>query len=95
MTQVQLDGNKLMLQGAVCFATSRTVLKDALALLPATGSVQVDLSAVTDVDSSALAVLCELERTALKKSLNISFAGASQQLLSIADLSSAKELFFS
>lgn len=62
-----------------------TVLRDGLSRVQQ-GDVTVDCSALTQVDSSAVAVLLAWQRAAAQRGQSLAIAGASPQLRSLASL---------
>jgi len=62
-----------------------TVLRDGLSRVRQ-GDVAVDCSALTQVDSSAVAVLLAWQRAATERGQSLTIAGASPQLRSLASL---------
>jgi phospholipid transport system transporter-binding protein len=61
-------------------------------LFPETGDLQIDLSGVTQVDSSALALLIEWLRQARQRNHSIRIEGAPDKLLSIARLTDVQDI---
>ncbi|MCA3185526.1 MULTISPECIES: STAS domain-containing protein [unclassified Cupriavidus] len=62
-----------------------TVLRDGLSRVQQ-GDVTVDCSALSQVDSSAVAVLLAWQRAAAQRGQSLAIAGASPQLRSLASL---------
>ncbi len=57
-----------------------------------TPAMRIDLGALTQVDTSALAVLLGLKRMAARLNCQLTYAGAPEPLLALARLSSLVEL---
>ena len=72
-----------VLTHAVACGLFDTVAKE---MLSTSGSVVVDASALSQFDSSALAILMECRRQALAAGKGFSVQGASGQLLQLADV---------
>ena len=78
--------------GPVVMATAGELLETSRQLFPATGDLQIDLSGVTQVDSSALALLIEWLRQARQRNHSIRIEGAPDKLLSIARLTDVQDI---
>ena len=81
--------------GSTYRVTAPMLIKNARALLDAgrgllcveqEKSILIDLSAVADVDSSALAVFFAWQRSAVERGMALRLAGSPASLLSLADL---------
>lgn len=84
------DGS-LRLSGPLTFATVGAVLERSSPLLPARGTAVIDLSAVDQTDSAALALIVEWQKLARRRGLSLELRGLParlQALLSAADLDS-------
>lgn len=74
------------LTGGLVFTTAAAAFAKLLALLPRSGSLEVDLSALESSDSAGLAALVEWRAEAAKRGLHMCFAGAGKQLHALARL---------
>ena len=89
--QIAGDGGRLRLSGPITLATAAGLGRAAEAHLVG-GEVVVDLSAVTEVDSSALSLLFEWQRAAKRRNCKISFSNLPASLVSLADLYGVTDL---
>jgi phospholipid transport system transporter-binding protein len=83
---VNLEGDRLVVSGPVTMDTAPEVRARGEALMLGRSALVVDLSQVTDMDSSALALALAWLRGAEKAGASLSFAPASQSFRSLADL---------
>ncbi len=72
------------LSGALVFDTAPDALTRSLALLPATGPLVIDLTAISHADSAALALLVEWRRAALRRGVVLELRGLPAQLDALA-----------
>lgn len=70
---------------ALTFDQAQAALDDGLRAI-AGGQTQIDLSKITAIDSSAVAVLLNWQRAALKASTQLRFIGMPGNLLSLIDV---------
>jgi len=90
-TQIAGEGGRLRLRGPITLATAAELGAAAERHLNG-NQVVVDLSAVTEVDSSALSLLFEWQRTAKRRNCKISFCNLPASLASLADLYGVTDL---
>ncbi len=92
--EVSFDNSKKYIQvkGELTSKTVMTALKQFSKECKSLPSWVIDFTQVTKVDSSALAMLIELKRNALKNKKNISFIYLPTALLKIARLSQLESL---
>jgi phospholipid transport system transporter-binding protein len=89
MSEVQLQAlgdGRFALQGPVVFSTAGDLLKTGNRLFAGNTDVHLDLSAVTRVDSAALALIIEWLRQAEHTGHKLHFTGMPEKLRSIAQL---------
>lgn len=84
MALIQQEGNRLVIQSAMTVATVTAVLAEVSPHI--VGEVEVDLSGVESVDSSALSLLFEWMRQAGQRNATITFANLPAALVSLATL---------
>ncbi len=89
-TQIASEGGRLRLSGPITLATAAELGAAADQYL--SGEVVVDLSAVTEVDSSALSLLFEWQRAAQRRQCKLSFCNLPASLASLADLYGVTDL---
>ncbi|WP_374244207.1 lipid asymmetry maintenance protein MlaB [Zoogloea sp.] len=82
---IREDGARLALEGPLTLVTVAPLAEAGRGLVAAADRV-VDLSAVTQVDSSALALLLSWTRVARGAGRQLSIAGAPAALVSLASL---------
>ena len=88
---IDRDGNAARISGPLTLETT-VPLRDAVEAWLATGEVEVDLAAVTDVDSSALSLLLEWRRLAQKHRAHIHYKNLPPNLTSLAVLYGIEDL---
>ena len=88
--QISAEGGRVRISGPVTFATAAALGAAAEQYLGAEGVV--DLSAVTEVDSAALSLLFEWQRTARRRQCAVSFCNLPVSLTSLAELYGVTEL---
>ena len=88
--QISVEGGRVRISGPVTFATAAELGAAAEQFLA--GDVVVDLAAVTEVDSSALSLLFEWQRTAKRRQHTVSFCNLPASLASLAALYGVTEL---
>jgi phospholipid transport system transporter-binding protein len=88
---ITCDGEHCRIEGPVTMATVTAMVADGLQRFTAP-SVTVDLSAVTDVDSSALSLMFEWRRAAQGAGRRIEFVNLPANLRSLAALYGVTEL---
>jgi phospholipid transport system transporter-binding protein len=80
------------ISGALTFATVRDALRAAEAQFKSVPSWEIDLSAVTAVDSAGLALLIEWYRWAERDRKPLRFVGVPAQLRALAKISDVDKL---
>lgn len=88
---IERQGEVLLLDGAVTISTVPDLV-EAISEHLAQGAKQVDLSRVTEVDSSAVALLLEWQRQAAGHGANLSWTGVPAALQNLANLYGVQEL---
>jgi phospholipid transport system transporter-binding protein len=89
---ISCNGDKCAISGALILENVVTVLEESGRVLPAAGRVVIDLAGVTEVDSSAVSLLLELRRGALRQSRVIEYVNLPHNLQSLAELYGVSEL---
>lgn len=77
---IQGDGSRFTIDGAITMDNANAVLEEGLAKF--TQATEVDLSALTEIDSAAVSLLLEWRRA----NPNLHFAGYSDNLKSLVTL---------
>ena len=85
------EGGRCALQGPITMQNVTAVLEESARLF-AGEHVLVDLSGVTEVDSSAVSLLLEWRREAARANRRIEFANLPGNLKSLAELYGVSEL---
>ena len=88
---LQLKGTTVSLSGAV---TAKTYgrLREAAASVIGTANLQIDWSAVTEVDSSAVALILSWQRDAIRQRVTIESSKLPESLVALIDLYSLTPL---
>ena len=89
---ISCSGDTCTLTGALNLENVVAVLEESARALPSAGRVVIDLSGVTEVDSSAVSLLLELRRSALRQNRPIEFVNLPQNLQSLAELYGVSDL---
>jgi phospholipid transport system transporter-binding protein len=85
MTNIIQQANQWHVSGDVLMDNANTILSERQAV-DRVGDLEVDFSAVTDVDTAALSLVMEWQRRALASNCKISFANMPENLNSLAAL---------
>ena len=85
------SGDKLSVQGPITFTNVEEVIEQGINLFDKTELV-VDLKQVTEVDSSAVSVLLEWQRTARKNNQRLFFTNIPENLKNLTQLYGVTEL---
>jgi phospholipid transport system transporter-binding protein len=88
---IVVDGDRLAVQVPMTLASATALLKEGVAALDGADRV-FDLAAVTDVDSSGLAVVFGWLRAAQAKGKTIRIANPPRNLLSLAEVYGVADL---
>lgn len=88
---IERQGEVLLLDGAVTIGTVPDLV-DAISEHLTQGVKQVDLSRVTEVDSSAVALLLEWQRQAAGRGATLGWTGVPAALQNLANLYGVQEL---
>lgn len=86
------DGNFLV-SGVLDATTVTALLKRSSTLFAGSSALQVDLSGVSESDSSGLALLLEWLRVARQKRQQIAFVNMPHQIEALARISEVEDLF--
>jgi len=87
---ITLDGPRAVLAGPVTLANVNAVLGEGVRVF--TAPVTVDLAGVTEVDSTAVSVLLEWRRAALRDKRTIGYVNYPENLKSLIKLYGVSEL---
>lgn len=85
------DGDKLVLSGPLTLDTVKAIYGQGLQAAD-DGSLEVDMSKVEAVDSSAVSLMLNWLREAQRNSVNLYFTHVPENLLSLAHLYGVEEL---
>lgn len=91
MAQITQDGSRWLVSGAMTVAQMNALLAESAALA-ATDQVEIDLKAVSDVDTTAISLLFEWLRQAYARKSKVVFSNLPQNLTSLATLYGVLEL---
>ena len=89
---ITCDGGRCTVEGPVTLENIVAVLEESRRELPAAEKVVVDLGGVTEVDSSAVSLLLEWRRAALREKRKLEFVNLPDNLKSLAQLYGVTEL---
>jgi phospholipid transport system transporter-binding protein len=92
LTLEQATDGSFRLLGELGFATVPEVLESGRRLFSGGGTLTLDLSGVSRVDSAGLALLVEWVREGRRQGRTLAFTGVPEQLLSIARISGLEEI---
>ena len=84
MALIERQGNRLSIRGAMTVDTVSALLAEGLAQLD--GEIEVDLSEVGEVDSSAISLVFEWLRQAGIRNVVVAFSNLPPTLISLATL---------
>ena len=82
---IKLEGRRLVLSGPLVMDSATTVLNEAKSGV-ASGDVTVDFSGITDIDSSALALMLQWRRDDEAAGRTVIFEGIPDNLRVLAEL---------
>lgn len=85
MTSITLQNNQWSVAGEILMDNANAVLVESNAL-QITDDLQIDFSAVTDVDTAALSLLIEWQRRAQAANKKVVFTQLPESLVSLATL---------
>jgi len=92
MGLIEQQGEKLIVHSAMTVETASALLDASLPLLSTGHSIEMDLSEVSDADSSAISVILEWLRVANSRQVQLKYSGMSPSLLSLAGLYGVLEM---
>ena len=95
MNDVAASGEVLKLAGALSFASLPSVLAESAQFTARTDLPErlvIDFSAITDIDSSAVALLLEWRRQALARRKVLEFVNLPPNLMALAELYGVTDL---
>ena len=85
------DGNRIIVQGPITIANVVAIIEQGANLFDRTDLV-IDLAQVTEVDSSAVSMLLEWQRKALKNNQRLCVSNISENLKNLTQLYGVSEL---
>ena len=85
MTNITQQENQWHVSGAVLMDNANVILSQSNNFLMA-NSIEIDFSAVTDVDTGALSLMMEWQRRAMVSDSKVTFANLPPNLISLAAL---------
>lgn len=85
MAELLQQGKQWHISGDVLMADAQALLKQS-EVLPMGADIEIDFSAVTDVDTVALSLMLEWLRRAVKNNSKVTFRHLPENLISLADL---------
>lgn len=85
------DGNRIIVQGPITIANVVEIIEQGAALFDRTDLI-IDFKQVTEVDSSAVSMLLEWQREALKNNHKLCFSNISENLKNLTQLYGVSEL---
>lgn len=85
MAELIQQGKQWRISGDVLMVDAQALLNQS-AVLPMDGDIEIDFSAVTDVDTVALSLMLEWQRRAAKNNSKVTFSHLPVNLISLADL---------
>jgi phospholipid transport system transporter-binding protein len=88
---MRLEGERLILEGAVTLGTAEALLTESEAHLIA-GVTEIDFGAVTETDSAAIALALEWARRAATQHRTLRFANIPESMKNMAQLYAVTEL---
>jgi phospholipid transport system transporter-binding protein len=88
---LRAEQDRLAVRGPMLMDNARALLESALAQFRSPQTV-IDLSAASDIDSSAVALLLELKREAQRRNVELKVVNAPASVQSLAQLYGVSEL---
>lgn len=85
MAEITQQANKWRIAGNVLMDDAKTILSQS-AEFEMVGNIEIDFSAVTDVDTVALSLIMEWQRRASAANSQVTFTNLPMNLTSLADL---------
>jgi phospholipid transport system transporter-binding protein len=82
---ISCEGDRCSVQGPITIANATAVLAESSSVFTSPRTI-VDLSGVTDVDSTAVSLLLEWRRAAARANRHIDFVNLPDSLRTLADL---------
>lgn len=92
MTLIEQQGGKLIVHSAMTVETATALLDASLPLLTSGQTLELDLSAVSDADSSAISVMLEWLRVANSRQIQLKYSGLPPSIVSLAGLYGVLEM---
>jgi phospholipid transport system transporter-binding protein len=85
------DGSRIIVQGPITIASVVEIIEQGVNLFDRTDLI-IDFEQVTEVDSSAVSMLLEWQREALKNNQKLYFSNISENLKNLTQLYGVSEL---
>jgi len=85
MTNITQQKNQWHVSGDIFMDNANAILSQSDALIMA-DAIEIDFSAVTDVDTAALSLIMEWQRRAVASNCKVTFANLPANLTSLAEL---------
>lgn len=92
MANITQQGNQWRISGDVLMGNANALLNQSNAF-EMTGAMEVDFSAVTDVDTVAISLMLEWQRRAVASNCTVTFTHLPVNLVSLAELYGVTEFF--
>lgn len=90
MTQITQQENQWRISGDILMDNASVILGESHEF-QMNDVLEIDLSAVTNLDTAALSLIMELQRRALSKNCQLTFANLPVNLISLAELYGVNE----
>jgi phospholipid transport system transporter-binding protein len=91
LAQIIKEGNRWQVSGSMCMPQVESLLAES-ATIPATKEIEIDLSAVSDVDTATISLLFEWIRQAHGRKCKVTYTNLPENLESLARLYGVLEL---
>jgi phospholipid transport system transporter-binding protein len=91
LAQIIKEGNRWQVSGSMCMPQVESLL-DESASIPATKEIEIDLAAVSDVDTATISLLFEWIRQAHSRKCKVVYTNLPENLESLATLYGVLEL---
>ncbi len=85
MANITIEGNRWLVSGAMSMSHVKSLLAEGAALETAK-DLEIDLSAVSDVDTATISLLFEWLRQAHERKCKVTYANLPENLASLATL---------
>ena len=89
---IEVQGDRLSVRVPMTMERATALLNAGAAAFPASGDAVIDLAAVKELDSSALAVVFGWQRLARARGASVSISNAPESLLTLAQVYGVADL---